>query len=124
MKRKNIFIICGIIVAFYFAIANMPMTKSSVVGTYVNTNYHQEPFIADIPYVADTLVLKENGTFSSGYYGNGTYKVSYGIFKTEISLEYDYEMGKAGFSSSFLNKIYSTTKIILNVDSNQYYEKL
>ncbi|WP_343799282.1 hypothetical protein [Gaetbulibacter jejuensis] len=124
MKR----ILFGIGIILFIGIlilrCDIPMSKSSVVGVYANTNYGNEPCCLESPQKADTLTLKSDGTFSSGYYGNGTYKVSYGILTTEIDLTYEYEMGKAGHSTYFSNKIYEKPKIILNYDLNHYYEKV
>ena len=103
---------------------DIPMTKNSVVGIYANTNYGNEPCCMESPHKADTLNLKSDGTFSSGYYGNGTYKVSYGILTTEIDWTYEYEFGKAVHSAYFSNKIFEKPKIILNYDLNHYYEKV
>ncbi len=119
MKRILFLIGIGILVL----LSDIPMTKNSVVGTYVNTNYKNERCCPEAPHVADTLILKSDGTFSSGYYGKGTYKVHYGIF-TKIDWTYDYEIGKAIFSTNFTNKIFEKPKIILNYDLNHYYEKI
>ncbi len=97
------------------------MKKSNVIGTYISTE--AEPFLAEVPHKSDTLILKSDGTFSSGYYGNGTYKVSYGILTTEIDWTYEYEMGRAEYSTYFSNKIFEKPKIVLNYDLNHYYEK-
>lgn len=123
MRRK----IFGIGLLFFIGLlilrGNLPMTESKVIGTYVNTNYENEHCCLESPHVADTLILKSDGTFSSGYYGNGTYKVSYGILTTDIDWTYEYEMGKAGYSTYFSNKIFEKPKIILNYDLNHNYEK-
>lgn len=103
---------------------DIPMTKNNVVGVYVNTNYGNEPCCLGSPHIADTLQLKSDGTFTSGYYGNGTYKVNYGILTTEIDWTYEYEFGKAGYSTYFSNEIYEKPKIILNYDLNHYYKKV
>ena len=99
------------------------MTESKVIGTYINTNYENERSCLESPHVADTLILKSNGTFSSGYYGNGTYEINYGILTTKIDWTYDYELGKAGYSTYFSNKIFEKSKIKLNYGLNHYYEK-
>ena len=103
---------------------DIPMIKNNVVGVYANTNYGDEPCCLESPHIADTLQLKSDGTFTSGYYGNGTYKINYGILTTEIDWTYEYEFGKAIHSSYFSNKIYEKPKIILNYDLNHYYEKV
>lgn len=99
------------------------MTKSQVVGTYINKNYQNDP-VPEVPHGIDTLTLKSDGTFTSGFYGDGTYKVGCGILTTKIDWTYEYEMGKAGFSTYFSNKIYEKPKIILNYDLNHYYQKI
>jgi hypothetical protein len=123
MKR----ILFGIGIILFIGIlvlrCDIPMTKNSVVGTYANTNYGNEPCCLETPHKADTLILKSDGTFSSAYYGNGIYKVNYGILTTEIDWIYEYEMGKAGHSTYFSNKIFEKPKIVLNYDLNHYYEK-
>jgi len=84
---------------------DIPQTKNNVVGVYANTNYRNEPCCVESPHKADTLKLNSNETFTSAYYGNGSYKVSYGILTIEINWTYDYEFGKAGHSAYFSNKI-------------------
>lgn len=123
---KRIILIIGLVFIILISVlrCNIPLTNSKVIGTYLNTNYGNKHFIAEIPYKADTLVLKSDGTFSSGFYGNGTYQVDCGILKTEIDLDYDYVMGNARSSFYFSNKVYENTKIILNYDLNHYYEKI
>ena len=122
---KRILIGIGIILFIGILVlkCDIPMTKNSVVGVYANTNYGNEVCCLESPHKSDTLILKSNGTFSSEYYGNGTYKVSYGIMTTEIDWTYKYEMGKAGLSTYFINKIFEKPKIVLNYDLNHYYEK-
>src|SRR5690606_29522377 len=96
----------------------------TVVGVYANTNYDNTICCLEAPHIADTLLLKSDGTFSSPYYGNGTYKVNYGILTTKIDWTYQYEMGKAGYSTRFSNKVFEKPKIILNYDLGHYYEKV
>lgn len=103
---------------------DIPMTKISVVGTYTNTNYGNKHCCLESPHKADTLILKSDGTFSSEFYGNGTYNLNYGLLKTEIDLHYQYEMGRAGYYTSFNNKMFERSKIILNSDLNHSYEKI
>lgn len=100
------------------------MTKNSVMGTYVNTNYKNKHCCLESPHNADTLTLKSDGKFSSGYYGIGSYDINYGLFETEIELHYISEMGKAGFYSSFRNKIFEGPRIGMNDDLNHYYQKI
>ena len=124
MKR----IIIGFGIILFIAIlvlqCDIPMTKYSVVGVYSNTNYGNKPCCVESPHKPDTLNLKSDGTFSSEFYGEGTYNVNYGILNSEIDLHYEYEMGKAGYYSYFSNKVFEKPKIILNYDLNHYYEKV
>jgi hypothetical protein len=113
----GIILFIGILILGY----DLPIKKSNVIGIYVSTE--TQPSLADLPHKSDTLILKSDGTFSSGFYGNGTYNIDYGILKTKIDWNYEYEMGKAGHHAYFSNKIYENPKIILNSDLNHYYEK-
>jgi len=123
MKR----IIFGIIIIFFIGILislwNIPMTKFSVVGTYANTNYNKKHCCIESPHKADNLTLMSNGTFSSEFYGKGTYEVSYGIFNTEIELHYENVNGKSVYHSYFINKLFENPKIVLNYNTYHYYEK-
>ncbi|SNQ45045.1 hypothetical protein [Cellulophaga lytica] len=124
MKRILIGIGTFLFIAILVLRCDIPMTKNTVEGVYANTNYGNEICCLESPHKADTLILKSDRTFTSGYYGNGTYKVNYGILTTEIDWTYEYEFGKAGHSTYFSNKIYEKPKIILNYDLNHYYEKV
>ncbi|MWW26821.1 hypothetical protein [Flavobacteriaceae] len=124
MKRILFGIGIILIVGILILRCNIPMTKNSVVGIYANTNYRNEPCCVETPHKADTLNLKSDGTFSSEFYGDGTYDVNYGLLNSEIELHYEYEMGKAGYHTYFSNKIFEKPKIILNYDLNHYYEKV
>ena len=77
----------------------------------------------ETPHIPDTLRLNSDYTFSSGYYGNGKYKLEKGFLSTNIYWSYEDEWGKGGVSTYFSNKIYEKPKIILNYDLNHYYEK-
>ncbi|CAN5472443.1 hypothetical protein BH10BAC1_BH10BAC1_00370 [soil metagenome] len=102
---------------------DFPMQESDIVGSYVNKNYSNEPCCVEAPHIADTLVLMADKTFTSGFYGSGTYKISYeNSYTTRI--EWEYEMGAAGYNTYFSNELFEKPKIILNYDMNHYYEKL
>lgn len=122
---KRILLISGalIIIIFLFKI-NLPMTKNTAIGVYTNKNYKDKNCCVEAPHIADTLILNPDGTFSSEYYGHGRYDIDYGILKTEINLNYQYEMGNANYATYFSNRIYEKPKIILNSDLNHYYEKI
>jgi len=103
----------------------VPVSKSDVAGTYVNTNYSTERCCVEAPHTADTLTLKDDGTFTSGFYGNGEYSIDGGLLSTRISWIYTYEIGKASYSTVILRDLTgSSPRIILNYDLNHYYEKV
>lgn len=121
MKRNLIGIGIILFIGILILRFDLPIQKSNVIGIYVSTE--TEPLFVEVPHKSDTLILKSDGTFSSGFYGKGTYTIDYGILKTVIDWNYDYEMGKAQHHTYFSNKIYENQKIILNSDLNHYYEK-
>ncbi len=77
----------------------------------------------EAPHTADTLVLYEDNTFRSKFYGMGTYKLYNGL-NPEIELHYTDFGQPAAYKTYFLNGIFEKPKISLNADSNHYYEKL
>jgi hypothetical protein len=95
-----------------------------ITGVYVNTNYDKDYPILDVPNHADTLVLFDDNTYTSGYYGKGKYKLEYSFGGTEISLIPNVS-SEGGFGSSF-TRLYSfgNIKIDLFQDQDQYYEKI
>lgn len=113
----------GIAIAYYLFANFIP--KNEIVGTYVNTNYSYEPFLVEIPYQVDTLILYKDNTFKSNFFeGNGVYEISYAANGTFISLLYNYEFGKARFNSK-IERLYSDNlKIILDDEKDHYYAKL
>ena len=89
---------------------------------YVNQNFDKVPFYAEIPYIPDTLVLNENYTFHSDFYGNGTYTINKVRDKIHIELSYNYTFGVGSVTFPIENKD-GKIKIFLSGD-NQYYLKL
>ncbi|MFI1770276.1 hypothetical protein [Thalassobellus citreus] len=123
MKRIIFGIVMILFIGILISLWNIPMTKFSVIGTYANTNYEKKHCCIESPHKAENLTLKSDGTFSSDFYGNGNYKVSYGILNTEIELHYENINGKSVYHSYFINKIFENPKIVLNYDMNHYYQK-
>lgn len=94
-----------------------------LAGTYVNRNYDYTPFIPEIPYVNDTLVLNDDFTFKSDFWGNGTYEIKNTLKGSTIKLRYNYEFGKASYTAK-IEGVEKTLKIILFEKKNHYYEKI
>ncbi|MBQ4915595.1 hypothetical protein J8L85_14160 [Maribacter sp. MMG018] len=122
MKRIIIGIGLLILIGILIFRFDLPLKKSNIIGTYVSTETN--PFLTEVPHKSDTLILKADGTFESGFYGIGNYNVNYGILTTEIDWTYEFEMGQARQRTYFNNKVFEKPKIILNSDMNHYYEKI
>ena len=125
MKRLIIRII-GIIIIVIFILqcnGNIPMTENNVAGMYINKNYERKHCCVESPHKPDSLILKPDGTLSSNFFGIGTYKVNYGIVDTEIELNYENENGKRRHHTYFINRLFEKPKIIMNSDTNHYFEK-
>ena len=112
-----------LLIGFSIVGCDIPMNKDSVIGDYANTNYDNEHCCMNSPHKPDTLILNSDGTFSSEFYGTGTYEVSYGISESRIAWTYDYGVDSVIIDTYFNNKVFGNTKIILNGDFNHYYEK-
>lgn len=91
-----------------------------VTGKYANTNY-ENSIVAEVPHRADTLILFNNMTFKSSYYGEGTYSLSYDYSGTEI--DWVYEHGRAGHNSQMTRNWLGNIQISLVSDLNQHYSK-
>ncbi len=92
----------------------------SIVGKYVNSNFNYEPFIAEIPYSVDTLVLNKDYTFISGYFGNGNFELK----KDKIKLIYNYEFGLSSYEAPVEIDSEGNPKIILFREKNHHYKKI
>ena len=83
-------------------------------------NKEKIPPNPEAPLKSDTLVLKSDNTFSSGFYGEGNYTFT----TSQIKLNYNDKSGKGIYIANFSNRLFENKKIILNYDLNQYYEKI
>jgi len=122
MKSKTILIlfISFLIIKFlYYNYFFINMVK----GIYINTNYEKSNG-TDIPNQMDTLILFENNTFKSNYWGNGRYKLVYSYRGTELNLFYQYQFGKGVFKAKITREWFSTPKVIIEKDLDHYYKKL
>jgi len=125
--KRFIIKIAGIIIIVIFILqcnGNIPMTENNVEGVYINKNYERKHCCVESPHKPDSLILKLDGTLSSNFFGIGTYKVKYGILETEIELNYENENGKRGHHTYFVNRLFEKPKIIMNSNTNHYFEKI
>ena len=99
------------------------ISQGSVVGGYINKNFDYQGVLSDIPYQTDTLMLLSDNTFTSSYWGKGTYKLKYSLTGTKIELIYRYQYGLAGFSTTVTRLHGVTPVIILDELHNHYFEK-
>lgn len=126
MKKRLIIIIViltSIILLASFIFNNF-ISKEALVGKYINKNYNYQPFIPDIPYVADTLIIKNTGNFRSSYFGNGKITLAYSISGTKVNFIYTYKIGKAILRRNVYRTFFSSPKIILYKEENHYYKKI
>lgn len=103
---------------------DFPLTHARIVGTYANNNFNEEPFYVEIPYTKDTLILNPDKTFSSHYYGNGSYELKTGFYSNELSISYNNENGNGGATFPVKNRLYPPMKIVLVYDLNYFYKKI
>lgn len=119
---KKVLIFSSIILILIVC-CDIPMTNSSMAGTFVNTNYDKSPCCVEAPHTADTLIIRSDGTFYSQFYGEGTFKVGFDIYNPKMILDYD-KNGKGSIYTYCQNTLFEKTKIILNDQRSHYYEKI
>ena len=121
MKRK--LIVFGI--PLFFVVLNVFRNFLGVwmvEGKYVNTNY-ENSHLAEIPSRADTLILFDDMTYESSFYGKGTYTLKYELSGTSI----DGSLGTsfASFGHKTINRsLLGQIRISLDSDLKQYYGKI
>ncbi|MEM6805676.1 MAG: hypothetical protein AAF696_30035 [Bacteroidota bacterium] len=93
-------------------------------GTYVNTNYEYGHFIAEIPYGQDSLTLHADKTFSSTYWGEGQYEISYSLYGTKLHLPYNEKLRVSGLNTTIKRRFFSSARIILVDDRYHYMRKI
>lgn len=92
----------------------------SMTGIYVNSNFDYEPFVAEIPYSIDTLIINKDYSFRSGYFGNGSFELK----KDRIKFIYKYEFGSSSYEAPIEIDSYGNPKIILFREKNHHYKKI
>ena len=121
--KKYIVLIIGLIILLVLFKYDRPLTMEDVVGTYINTGYKSKVCCVEAPHVPDTLVLRADSTFHSGFWGEGNYIIKTGT-PTTIKLEYDYEYGKAGYSTYFGSALLEKQHIVINYDLSHRFVKI
>ena len=92
----------------------------SMTGEYVNSNFNYEPIIAEIPYSIDTLILNNDYSFNSSYFGKGKFELK----KDRIKLIYNYEFGLSSYEAPIEIDSDGNPKIILFREKNHHYKKI
>lgn len=121
--RKYIALIIILIIFLVLYKYDRPLSMDDVVGTYINTDFNNKHCCVEAPHVNDTLILRSDSTFHSGFWGEGRYLIKTGS-PTELELEYDYEYGKAGYSTYFGSAIMEQQHIIINYDLSHRFVKI
>ncbi len=106
-----------------FTVYDNFLFKNMISGKYVNTNFNYEPFFVEIPYRPDTLILDDNGNFSSRYWGKGNYQIKHHFIYTKITLNYDVS-GKGSITFNMNRYCYWMPQIVLFDVENHAYRKM
>ncbi|TKC06952.1 hypothetical protein [Pedobacter frigoris] len=123
-KTKHVIRLLILLFCINYCYNNFFISKQ-ITGTYLVKNFYGEPFLMEIPYSWDTLFLYKDGRFKSGYYGSGTYHISYDLGGTDIELSYhDDYAGKVYFNTSIERFSWGDPKILLDEIHNRHYEKI
>ncbi|AZB27798.1 hypothetical protein [Chryseobacterium balustinum] len=123
MKKYILIIILILICLIIILNIDFPVGSNDCFGKYANMNYDAAVCCVEAPHEPDTLILHKDGSFTSKFYGNGTFVTENGLTR-RIILKYS-DFGKGSiYNTYFTNKINEELRIILNADSNHYYEKI
>ena len=123
MKKYIVIIILILIGLITILNIDFPVGSNDCFGKYANMNYDAAVCCVEAPHEPDTLILHTDGSFTSKFYGNGTFVIENG-FTPRITLKYSDFGNGATYDTYFTNKINEGLRIILNADSNHYYEKI
>jgi hypothetical protein len=92
-------------------------TSKILSGKYT---YKFPQYIVEGPKTGDYLILKENGTFESDTWGNGTYVIN----GSEIILNYKYELGLASFECKIYRPLFlGKPRISVCKDLDYYFKR-
>jgi hypothetical protein len=120
MKLKIALIIISLLLVRF--VYNNFFLPGEIPGVYNVEDYDDSHSLAEMPNDGDTLKLYEDGHFESGFYGEGTYEISSSLGGTAIDLKYQH--GKAGVSMHIERRNWGKPKIMVNIDLDEYYEKI
>jgi len=117
------FKVLGSIVLFFVILYSFRnfFTVGMLTGKYANTNY-ENSMIAEVPDRADTLILYDDMTYKSSYYGEGTFSLEYSFEGTHIDWSRG-SNGVAGRNSQMQRNWYGNIQISLVTDLRQHYSK-
>lgn len=117
MKSKIVIIITIIIIITTAIIYDNFYTNKMVSGSYV---YNFPTYIVDGPNTGDILNLKENGTFESNSWGNGTFIIN----GSDLELCYKNEFGKSSFECGIYRPLFfGEPHISICRDLDYYFKK-
>lgn len=119
-KKVLLLIITGICLFIAKFLYCNTISTEQVVGKY----YIEDPsavYGAEVPQQQDTLILYNDGTFKSGFYGKGTYKVDTKLGATTLDLTYTYEYGKTGIELQVYKPLFNKVRLALDADWLAYY---
>jgi hypothetical protein len=117
MKSKIVIIITIILFITTAIIYDNFYTNKMVSGSYV---YNFPTYIVDGPKTGDILNLKENGTFESNSWGNGTFIIN----GSDLELSYKDEFGKSSFDCGIYRPFFfGEPHISICRDLDYYFKK-
>lgn len=118
MSRNKIYFL--VMISTILFVGCKSVSIKDVAGVYVNINFDYEPFLAEIPYSSDTLILKNDYSFKSGYFGEGNFELG----EDRLKLIYSYEYGTATYEAPIESDLHGNIKIILFRLEDHHYKKI
>lgn len=97
-------------------IYNNFFTIDMISGTYNTIDYEKSLMVPNFP---DKLILNEDFTYRSKFFGNGFFKIDYDYKGTKIYIDSD----NGSLSTRLTRNWFGKPKIIIFKDLGHYYEK-
>jgi len=121
MKKTRIwpFLFILFLIAIAIVYARL-ITPPMALGIYY-FKYHECGAIGELPDKDDTLTLLDDNKYRSSFWGNGEYRIEYGIFRTLLVLSYS--GGTASYELE-IKKVGNKITIVLDDTCNFFYEKI